>query len=262
MDTPTKTLVIRFSSIGDVVLCRRCFAFCVHVFPTGKLTMSRGKEYAELVKSNQNLNHTYEFDATLGFDGLRALKKKIKDEGYDLIVDIHDSLRSKNLRSLRGSKRVVLNKRVLERSMLVTLKKNIYKDVVPIVDRYLETLKEFGMTNDGKGLELYIPDDVLFGVAGRIASLKLNRFENVVGICPGARHFTKRWPADRLARCRCSTGTDHGLQKCYCSVVRRMSPFVVKFARRSMRRRVRREHLLFVVSSSCLRQRQQWDTAM
>jgi lipopolysaccharide heptosyltransferase II len=200
MDTSTKTLVIRFSSIGDIVLSTPLLRVLRTRFPQGQIDYVTRTEYAELVKSNQNLNHTYEFDARERFEGLRALKKKIRDERYDLIVDIHDSLRSKYLRSLRGPKRVVVDKRVLERSMLVNLKKNLYKEVVSVVDRYIEPLSDLGVHNDAKGLELHIPDDVLFGVSGKIAALKLNRFEKVVGLCPGARHFTKRWPADRFAR--------------------------------------------------------------
>jgi len=49
-------------------------------------------------------------------------------------------------------------------------------------------------------LEVHIPDEVLFGVSGKMARLKLNRFEKVIGLCPGARHFTKRWPSDRFVR--------------------------------------------------------------
>lgn len=200
MDPSTKTLIIRFSSIGDIVLTTPLLRVLRSRFPKGQIDYVTRSEYAELVKSNQNLNHTYEFDASQGFDGLRRLKKKVKDEGYDLIVDIHDSLRSKYLRSLHGPKVTVIDKRVMQRSMLVNFKKNVYKEVVPVADRYIETVRSLGIVNDGKGLELHIPDETLFGVSGKIAALKLNQFEKVVGLCPGARHFTKRWPADRFAR--------------------------------------------------------------
>jgi lipopolysaccharide heptosyltransferase II len=200
MDASTKTLVIRFSSIGDIVLSTPLLRVLRARFPQAQIDYVTRTEYAELVKSNSNLNHTYAFDAAGGFDSLRDLKKKIREEKYDLIVDIHDSLRSKYLRSLPGAKRVVVDKRVLERSMLVNLKKNIYRGIVSVVDRYIEPLRQFGIENDGKGLELHIPDEILFRVSGKIATLKLNRFENVVGLCPGARHFTKRWPAERFTR--------------------------------------------------------------
>ena len=200
MDTSTKTLVIRFSSIGDIVLSTPLLRVLRTRYPNGQIDYVTRAEYAELVKSNQNLNHTYEFDASEGFEGLRILKKKIKDQRYDLIVDIHDSLRSKYLRSLHGPQVAVVNKRVMQRSMLVNFKKNVYKEVIPVADRYIEAVKDLGIINDGKGLELHIPDETLFGVSGKLATLKLNQYEKVIGLCPGARHFTKRWPPERFAR--------------------------------------------------------------
>jgi lipopolysaccharide heptosyltransferase II len=200
MDSINKTLVIRFSSIGDIVLSSPLLRVLRARFPNGQIDYVTRREYAELVKSNQNLNYTHEFDAAQGFEGLRVLKRKIKAEGYDLIIDIHDSLRSKYLRSIRGPKRVVVvNKRVLERTTLVKLKKNIYKGVVSVADRYIEPLHQLGIVNDGKGLELHVPDEILFGVSSKVAKLQLNRFEKVIGLCPGARHFTKRWPVERFA---------------------------------------------------------------
>ncbi|HLF19322.1 MAG TPA: glycosyltransferase family 9 protein, partial [Bacteroidota bacterium] len=70
---------------------------------------------------------------------------------------------------------------------------------VPVADRYIECVKKYGVENDGKGLELHIPDEVFFGVSGKIAKLALSRFEKVIGLCPSSRHFTKRWPEDRFA---------------------------------------------------------------
>jgi lipopolysaccharide heptosyltransferase II len=200
MGPSSKTLVIRFSSIGDIVLASPLLRALRSRFPEGQIDFVTRVEYAELVKSNQNLNHTYEFDASTGFEGLRRLKRKIRDEQYELIVDIHDSLRSKYLRSVRGPQVTVIDKRVVQRSMLVNFKKNTYKEIIPVADRYIETVERFEIVNDAKGLELHIPDDTLFSVAGKIAKLKLNRFEKVIGLCPGARHFTKRWPAERFAR--------------------------------------------------------------
>jgi len=200
MSPPSKTLVVRFSSIGDIVLSSPMLRALRAKFVDGQIDYVTRREYAELVKFNHHLNHTYEFDTATGFEGLRKLKRTIKSEGYDLIVDIHDSLRSKYLRGLRGTKQIaVVKKRVIERSLLVQAKKNIYREAVSVVDRYVEPLKRFGIENDGKGLELHIPDEVLFRISGKIATLRLERFERIIGICPGARHFTKRWPPQRFA---------------------------------------------------------------
>jgi lipopolysaccharide heptosyltransferase II len=197
MQPPTKTLIIRFSSIGDIVLTTPLLRVLRARFPDIQMDYVVRKTYADLVRSNHNLNVTYEFDASTGFAGLRMLKKRLKGERYDLVLDLHDSIRSRYLRSLLGVDRIaVLDKRLKERTMLVRFKKNIYRGLVPVVDRYIETLEDYGITNDGRGPELHIPDETLFGVSGRMAGFRLNRFEHVLGVCPFARHWTKEWPLE------------------------------------------------------------------
>lgn len=180
-------------------------------FPQSQIDYVTRKEYAELVRSNQNINYTYEFDTAEGFNGLRALKKRIQKEGYDLLVDIHGSLRSRYVRAFMGSAHVVtVDKREKERTALIKLKKDLYNDEVPVSQRYIEAVAQFGVKDDGKGLELHIPDEILFGVSGRMASMNLNQFEKVVGICPTARHATKCWPKDRFIELgvRCARDRD------------------------------------------------------
>jgi heptosyltransferase-2 len=129
-----------------------------------------------------------------------ALARRLRREDYDLVVDIHNSLRSRIVRWIIGARRtVVIRKRAVARWLLVRFKWNIYRDTPGVAERYLETVKPLGVRDDGKGLALHIPDDVQFETAGRIATLGLNRCEQVVGLCPGARHATKRWPQERFA---------------------------------------------------------------
>lgn len=200
MFTPSKTLVIRFSSIGDIVLSTPLLRVLRARFPKTQIDYVTKKEYAELIHSNHNINFTYQYDPGTGFQGLRELKRRLKAGAYDLVVDIHNSLRSRYVRSMLGVEKIaVIDKRIKERTMLVKFKKNIYGETVPVSDRYVEALKEFDVRSDGKGPELHIPDEVLFGVSGRVARLRLNRFEKVLGICPFARHATKEWPLDRYA---------------------------------------------------------------
>lgn len=194
-----KILLVRFSSVGDIVLASPVIRVLRKKFPTAQIDFVTRTEYAELVRYNQNLNYTFEFDAETAFAGLKSLKRRLREERYDLILDLHNSLRSRYLRSVRGAEILTIDKRMYERTMLVKFKKHLYKEVVSVADRYIEPLAKFGIENDGKGLELHIPDEVLFGVSGKIVPLELNRFEKVLGICPFAKHFTKRWPLERFA---------------------------------------------------------------
>lgn len=198
MNTPNKILVLRFSSIGDIVLASPLLRVLRKRFPASQIDFVTRKEYAELVRSNPNLNYTYEFDVAEGFDGLRTLRRRIRGEGYDLIVDIHGSLRSRFVRAFPGGADVVsVDKREKERAALVKFKRDIYRDHVPVSGRYIEPVAQYGIQDDGKGTELHIPDEISFGVSARMAALNLNHFEKVLGICPTARHATKCWPIDR-----------------------------------------------------------------
>ena len=194
-----KILIVRFSSVGDVVLASPAIRLLRARFPEAQIDFVTRKEYAPLLRHNHNLNFTFEYDAATEFSGLQELKRRLRAEQYDLTVDLHNSLRSRYLRSVRGVETATIDKRIYERTMLVKFKNNLYKEIVTVADRYIEPLKKFGIANDGKGLELHIPDEVLFEVSGKISTLQLNRFERVLGICPFAKHLTKRWPLERFA---------------------------------------------------------------
>ncbi len=199
MIIPNKTLVIRFSSIGDVVLASPLIRVLHKRFPSSQIDFMVRKEYSELIRYNPNLNRTFEFDTQEGFQELRRLKEIIRHEKYDLIIDIHNSLRSRYIRSSNGAKKVVvINKRIFERTMLVRLKKNYYRDIVSVADRYIEPVGIYGIENDAQGLEIFIPDETMCKVSGQMSSLKLHQFERVVGFCPSAKHATKRWPEERF----------------------------------------------------------------
>ena len=199
MLTSNKTLIIRFSSIGDVVLASPLVRVLHKQFPSSQIDFVVRKEYSELIRYNPNLNRTFEFDDQEGFQELRRLKEIIRHEKYDLIIDIHNSLRSRYIRSISGAKEiVVINKRIFARTMLVRLKKNFYRDIVSIADRYIEPVGIYGIENDAQGLEIFIPDETMRTVSGKMSPLKLQMYEKVIGFCPSAKHATKRWPEERF----------------------------------------------------------------
>ena len=199
MPTFNKTLVIRLSSIGDVVLASPLIRVFRKQFPSAQIDFVVRKEYAELVRFNPNISTTIEFDADGGFKELQLLKENIRQERYDLILDIHNSLRSRYLRFFSGAKKVVvIDKRIIARTMLVRFKKNFYRNIVSIADRYIETVKDYGVENDNRGLEIFITDKIRSNVSEKLASFNLHRFEKVIGFCPSAKHETKRWPAERF----------------------------------------------------------------
>jgi lipopolysaccharide heptosyltransferase II len=198
---PNKTVVFRLSSIGDIVLASPLLRVLrASAGPKARVDFVVKKEFADLVKFSHHLSVVHELDDSRGFPALQELKDTLRAEHYDLVVDLHDNLRTMYLRNFCETKEVVtVDKRLFARWQLVHLKRNVYGEIVPVADRYIETVKEFGITNDGKGLELFIPDEIQFGASGKMAKLRLNEFEKVFGVCPGAKHFTKRWQKEKFA---------------------------------------------------------------
>jgi lipopolysaccharide heptosyltransferase II len=211
MIAPEKILIIRLSSIGDILLAAPLVRVLRARFPSSHIDFLVRKEYAELVRYNKNLNRIVEFDTKTGISGLCKLKKQLRAEHYDLVLDIHNSLRSRYLRMLLGVEYIaVINKRIFARTMLVKFKKNYYRGFVSVADRYIETVNKFGVRNDNAGLELHIPDEIKSRVAMRMAASGIDRSKKIMGVCPSAKHTTKCWPQERFAELGIRLANDYG----------------------------------------------------
>lgn len=191
-------LIIRFSSIGDIILTSPVVRLLREAYPQARIDYIVKSEYAELVKENPRLSNVIELK-TSERDELEALRARIRNERYDVIVDLQNSLRSRYLcfRSGAGSVKRV-NKRAIRRFFLVKAKKNFYRNIPSVADRYLEAVRAFGIQDDHKGLEITVPEDVRSSVAAVLSNYHLEKYRYVVGIVPAAKHFTKRWLPERF----------------------------------------------------------------
>ncbi len=194
-----KILVIRLSSFGDIVLTSPLLRLLRIRYPLAQIDVLVKSVYADLVRFNPNLTNVLEMRRG-DWAELQMLVNQIQSERYDLLVDLHNSLRSRYIRVLaKAKRRVVIDKRVLARFALVKFKLNWYGSVVPVADRYLETCAPFGIQDDGKGLEMFIPDQTIETMATTMSKYRLTRFRNVIGFAPAAKHGTKRWLPERFS---------------------------------------------------------------
>ncbi|MBI3764982.1 MAG: glycosyltransferase family 9 protein [Ignavibacteriales bacterium] len=191
-------LIIRFGSLGDIILASPLIRVVRAAYPLAHINFLVKSQYAELLKCNPYLSSIIELK-TSGDEELKNLKKSIQATRYDLILDIHNSLRSQRLRFFSHARRIrVVNKRVMRRFALVHLKRNYYKNLVSVADRYLETVRSFGIKDDGQGLEVFVPDETISSVRATMSKYKLEKYDIVIGLAPAAQHFTKRWPQERF----------------------------------------------------------------
>ncbi len=201
LDIPHKTLIIRFSSVGDIILSSLLVRIWRHGVPHGQIDFLVKSEYAGLVASNPFISRVIEFPAAGTFRDLRHLRDEIRQTDYDLIIDIHDSLRSCFL--CLGARHVVrIKKRKIARFLLVHGKFDLYPffhGAPGVAERYLEAVRQFGIKDDNQGLEVFIPDQALQKATSLIANSGFPAGSGAIGLCPSAKHNNKMWLRDRFA---------------------------------------------------------------
>ncbi len=192
MNTGKKILIIRFSSIGDILLATPFIRQTRMAFPEATIDIVVKQRFSDLVRFNPHINHIYSFNEAEGIAGLLEIRKQIHRQKYTYIFDLHNNLRSRILTFGISAAVSRIQKDKLKRALLVYTKINLYKEPVPIPKRYLETGKIGGIKDDGNGLEIFWKNHIeenLFDVVNR--KLLMHSF---VALAPGAGFKTKRWP--------------------------------------------------------------------
>ena len=205
-------LVMRFSAIGDVILTLAAVEALQEKFPNARIDFLTKREYADLVRHHPAINAVLELDSQSGFAGLRQMTEKINQDGregegggyghgYDLIVDLHRSLRSIYV-SIFGRAHIkrAYRKRTAARLLLKWLRINLLKNAPPVRERYFTALEDFRIQPDNRRPRLYIDDETAARVDTVLASEGTGPGDGYIALAPGASYPTKQWPAERFAR--------------------------------------------------------------
>ena len=210
VDTLHKTLIIRFSSVGDIILSSLLIRVFHKRFPQCRIDYLVKSEYAGLLKSNPHVTKVMEFPAGGGMRDLWRFRRRVRQERYDLIVDIHNSLRSRIV--CFGSRNVVrVRKRKFARFFLVKTKWNLYGwfgGAPGIAERYLETVRFLNVENDGNGLEAFFPSSAAAKAREMLGGELTRNAGAFIGMAPSARHFNKTWPRERFAETAAAIASD------------------------------------------------------
>jgi ADP-heptose:LPS heptosyltransferase len=156
--------------------------------PDAEIHYLTKKEYVSLVSTNPHVDKIHSFEGNLS-----ETISRLKAEKIDFIIDLHHNLRSLiiKLRLLKPS--YSFNKI----NFLKWLKVQLKIDLLPkthIVDRYLRTLRKFGVKNDSSGLDFFITEKDSIN----IFQLPVELHSGFIVISAGAKHFTKQIPVDKL----------------------------------------------------------------
>ncbi len=183
-----KILIIRFSSIGDIVLTTPVIRCLKQQLPDAEIHYVTKSQYAGILQNNPYISKVHILDKSALQTGLRLHK-----ENFTSVIDLHNNLRSIQLRAAIDAPYKAFDKLNPEKFIQVNFKANVLPNI-HIVDRYFATVAHLGVTNDGLGLDYFIPALVRPENINTI-NLLANPF---IAWAVGAQHFTKRLPAQNI----------------------------------------------------------------
>ncbi len=194
---PEKILIIRLSSIGDIILTTPVIRLLKQKFPDSTIDFVIKKQFVELLINHPAINFFYIFDKKQDSNTLKKIKQDIKNKEYDLIVDLHKNFRSFYLSFRSNSKKVVRYKKfALRRFWLVKFKLNFFKQIIPIYLRYLACLNSYQIQYDHQGLDIYFDEKTKQSIKEKYTDILTKSKSLVLGVVPGASFATKRWTAE------------------------------------------------------------------
>lgn len=192
-----RVLLMRLSAMGDVAMTVPVVASFAKAYPDVNITMLSTPRFQPLFANIPNLNFVG-VDKTgrhKGIKGLWRLSKEITADGrFDQMIDLHDVLRSKLLRTimrLRGVKVTVVDKGRAEKKALVSGKNK--SQLKQMVQRYHETFEKAGYKFELSYDGYHTDTTINFGDDLNLSSHVYN-----IGIAPFAQHEGKIYPLDKM----------------------------------------------------------------
>ncbi len=190
-----KILIIRFSSIGDIVLTTPVVRCLRKKYPNAELHFLVKEKFKNTLGNNPYL------DKIISFEGdLRDTVLELLQEEYDYAIDLQNSFRSLNITAMM---RQAFNSKVkVFKVQKINIRKFIYTKLkingLPdksIVERYFAAAKKLGVVNDGQGLDYFIPDEDKIDPK----DLPMSHSAGYLSFVVGGTKFTKKMPLEKWA---------------------------------------------------------------
>lgn len=189
MSDRPKFLVIRFSSIGDIVLTTPLVrALREKIKPQPEIHFLTKRAYGDVLAHNPHIDriHTIEKSTAEVTDELRSIE-------FDYIIDLHRNVRSSMVKKALKMVDFTVNKQNFDKWLLVRFHYR-RKPIRHIVRRYLDVLRPFGIEEDSGGLDFHIAPDAY----KEVEDLAINLPTDFIAIALGATHIGKRIPVALL----------------------------------------------------------------
>jgi len=185
-----KLLIIRFSSIGDIVLTTPIIRCAKQQLKQTQIHFVTKEAFKSILSHNPNIDklHTFKDDVSEIYDQLR-------DEQFDVIIDLHHNLRSLRLKNKLNVKSYSFDKLNFKKFLAVYFKQISLLPNKHIVKRYFSAIEAIGVKDDGKGLDYFIEESQEINLSEAFNESFNGKF---VAIVVGGSYFTKKIPVSKL----------------------------------------------------------------
>jgi heptosyltransferase-2 len=183
-----KFLVIRFSSIGDIVLASPVLRCLKKQVVTAEVHFLTKLSFKDVTVANPYVDKFFYYD-----NNIDAVIDALRIEEYDYVVDLHNNFRSTKIKRALGVKSYTIDKLNFEKFMLTRLRINI----MPrrhITTRSLDTIAAFGVQDDGGGLDYFVPEHERI----KESDIPASHHAGYIAMVIGASYATKKLPVDKL----------------------------------------------------------------
>ena len=187
-DRTLKFLIIRFSSIGDIVLTTPVFRCLKNQLPESQVHFLTKLSFKLVTLSNPYIDKFFYYDKDLD-----NVIDELRKENYDYVIDLHDNFRSGKIKRALKIKSFTVDKLTIGKFFLTKFHIDFMPDI-HISKRSLNTLKYFGIKDDGYGLDYFIPKEDLVSED----DIPQSHLAGYIAIVIGATHATKKMPVYKL----------------------------------------------------------------
>ena len=186
-----KILIIRFSSIGDIVLTTPVIRCVKKQFPDAEVHYVTKEVFKNILIHNPYIDKVHTFK-----EDISELYEPLKAENFDVVIDLHKNLRSLRLKQKLKAKKYSFDKLNLQKFLAVNFKQINKLPNKHIVDRYFDAVAPLGIKSDGKGLDHFIHQNDRVDVSSLLTDHLQKTF---VALVVGGSYFTKKIPLNKLS---------------------------------------------------------------
>jgi ADP-heptose:LPS heptosyltransferase len=186
-----KILIIRFSSIGDIVLTTPVIRCVKKQFPEAEVHYVTKEVFKNILIHNPYIDKVHTFK-----EDISELYEPLKAENFDVVIDLHKNLRSLRLKQKLKAKNYSFDKLNLQKFLAVNFKQINKLPNKHIVDRYFDAVAPLGIKSDGKGLDHFIHQNDRVDVSSLLTDHLQKTF---VALVVGGSYFTKKIPLNKLS---------------------------------------------------------------